>query len=255
MLNYTVQRRVHGFTLVEMALVLLVLGLLTRAAISPLASVLEHRNRQATHNQLQDIKQAMLAHVVAFGALPCPVSMHANGDGAVQSNAGDQPDTAIEDRQQCRFHEGGVPAIALGLPGSLSDTQALLDPWGRAYIYSVSLSNHAVMGNLDFADWTTPGEAARVGVPNLSADISLCTQATGNHCPAAKTRADQIAFLVLSLGKEPDQRGHQGENQDGDRQFVLGSESQQPDNYFDDQLVWGTASDLMYWLLRMGWLP
>jgi prepilin-type N-terminal cleavage/methylation domain-containing protein len=251
MLNCTVQSRARGFTLVEMALVLLVLGLLTRAALLPLASVLEHRNRQATHNQLQEIKQAMLAHVVAYGALPCPVRMH-TGDAAVVH---DQPGTALEDKQQCRFHEGGVPAVALGLPGSLSNTQALLDPWGREYIYSVSLSSHAVLGNLEFADWTTPGEAARVGVPNLSADITLCTQATGNNCPAAHTRVDQIAFLVLSLGKEADQRGHQGENQDGDRNFVLHSESQQPEDFFDDQLVWGTASDLMYWLLRMGWLP
>lgn len=250
------RRCVGGFTLVEMALVLLVLGLLTRAAVLPLAALQEHRDRRATEIRLQEIRQALFAHVVAYGALPCPVTTSVERLNTAVVEVSRDADQALRiDRPRCQLEAGGVPGLALGLSGALGHNGAVLDPWGRAYKYAVSLSSHAHTGDLASADWTTPGEAARVGVRNLSADLTLCRHTSGQGCLARDVRVDQITFVVLSLGKDASTQGHQAENQDNDQYFLLQPESSVHSSQFDDQLVWGTAADTMYWMLRMGWLP
>lgn len=248
----------NGFTLVEMALVLLIMGLLMRATIVPLGALLEHRHRKEADEQLLEIKQAVFAHVVAYGALPCPVasgnlkpvSLPKNIHRQSQSNS----NLALAGKP-CLQHNGGVPARALGLSGALSATDALLDPWGREYLYAVSLNSHAELGEPTVPDWTTPGEASRVGVPNLSASISVCRESYPSGCPSTSIRADQIAFLVLSSSRNTQHTESQTENLDNDDQFVLKAESSSTDDPFDDQLVWGTAADVIYWMLKMGWLP
>jgi prepilin-type N-terminal cleavage/methylation domain-containing protein len=233
--------RESGFTLVEMAMVLLVLGLLTRAAIVPLGSLLEHRHRADASAQLQEIKQAVFAHVIAYGALPCPVAPARPITEYPSENVVRQDTQNLTlFTESCRHSVGGVPATALGLSGVLSDSDALVDPWGREYVYAASLTSHPT---------------ARVGVSRLTASIALCKRTYATGCPDSAVRADQLAFLILSLGSNPARMGSQGENQDGDEYFVLQPESHEPDAPFDDQLVWGTAADVMYWMLKMGWLP
>ncbi|MFK7893136.1 MAG: type II secretion system protein [Granulosicoccus sp.] len=250
------RRKNSGFTLIEMAMVLLILGLLTRAAIMPLTSVIEHRKQQAVDTQLQQIRQAMLSHLVAYGALPCPVAMTHGGLHRLPTTP-DLPSGEVTAMrwQPCLSHQGGVPAVPLGLSGALSSSSALLDPWGQEYIYSVSLNSTTVDGELGPEIWTTPGTASHAGLSQLYADIKICSKPSRNGCPASRIRADQIAFLVLSPGEDNSSRGFQAENLDGDQDFVLLPDSVAPHEQFDDRLVWGTASEMAYWLLRMGWLP
>lgn len=254
------QGRNRGFTLIEMAMVLLILGLLTRAAIMPLTSVIEHRKQQAVDTQLQQIRQGILSHLVAYGALPCPVGtthgeLH-HRPATVDVQSGEVTATRW---QPCLSHQGGVPAVPLGLSGPLSASSALLDPWGQEYIYSVSLNSATVDDESGDesgpALWTTPGAASHAGLSRMKADITICSKPSSSNCPASRIRADQIAFLVLSQGQDNSSLGFQAENLDGDQDFVLLPDSVAPREQFDDRLVWGTASEMAYWLLRMGWLP
>lgn len=244
----------HGFTLVEMAIVLLILGVLTRAAIAPLAAIHEHRNVQVTSRELDKIRESIIAYIVARGALPCPLAEpgHLNpatsNTSALSQNLGDAP-------SDCGIERGGVPAKVLGLAGRLNEEGALVDVWNRPYLYSVSLSNHAQRGNQSVADWTQAGEAAQVGVPYLTADIVICMRMRPNDCSGSDIRANQVAFLIMSYGQDNSETGAQRENLDDDQVFLLQPHSQVADNRFDDLLVWGTAADTMYWMLRMGWLP
>ncbi|MFK7855577.1 MAG: type II secretion system protein [Granulosicoccus sp.] len=244
----------HGFTLVEMALVLLILGVLTRAAISPLAAVHEHRNVQGTARELDAIKDSLIAYVIAHGALPCPLSE--SGPVNLPVSGLNTPSSALVDKaSDCGIERGGVPAKILGLAGRLNDKGALVDLWNRPYLYSVSLSNNSERGNQSVADWTQAGEAAQVGVPYLSADIVICMRMLPSDCSGSDIRANQVAFLVMSHGLDNSDAGAQRENLDNDQVFLLQAPSQVAENRFDDQLVWGTAADTMYWMLRMGWLP
>jgi len=170
-------KKQNAFTLVEMAMVLLIIGVLTKSAISPLSAMREHR-------------------------------LH-----------------------------------------------ALLDPWGRSLRYAVSLSNSTEAGDQALPDWTTPGEAAHVGISNLSSSLVICNSAATANCTGRAIRASQIAFVVLSTGADSSAQGYQGENLDGDDYFVSSGLSIAQDTYYDDLLVWGSNADVIFWLLRMGWLP
>jgi len=234
------RRKLKGFTLVEMAFVLLILGLLVRIAVQPLAQLQERRLWQATQSQLSAIQQALFAHLVSYGRLPCPVTRQ-----ALSVNVNSVEPGGVENQSvNCTVSTGAVPANVLGLRGSIDPSGALLDSWGNPYLYSVSLKN-----------WTTVNQAASVGVANLSADLVLCLQVRTNNCKGASIRADQIVFVVLSRGADSSIAGQQAENQDGDNYFLVTPSNLIAGEEYDDQVVWGTSADAIYWLLRMGWLP
>jgi prepilin-type N-terminal cleavage/methylation domain-containing protein len=247
-----------GFTLVEMALVLLILGVLTRAAVVPFAAAREHRQYRLAAAQLESIRSAVWAHVVSRGALPCPTLLNESWhDGfMLPTAAGDQSQTSAQNEQaECSTFHGGVPARQLGLPGAIDGQGALLDPWNRAFRLAVSAANHRARGDTALSDWTTPGDASRIGIAELEADLVLCSRSAGEHCPAAEVRAHQLAFVVLTTGPDDSATGAQAENVDDDKVFVLREASVQAEKPFDDQLAWGTSAETVYWMLRAGWLP
>lgn len=242
----------RAFTLVEMAFVLLIIGLLTKTAIGPLTTLQAHGKRERAEQDLHLVREAVFAYLVAYGALPCPsLASSANTPYSMKVTG----TSRAVDGQICKVSSGWVPTYELGLAGRVNDRGALLDPWGREYQYAVSLSNDADKGGATLPDWTTPGEAANVGITNLSSDIILCNSSSGANCTGRAIRSDQIAFVVMSAGADNSTRGLQAENQDNDNYFVVTDESVITGAQFDDLLVWGSAADVMYWMLRMGWLP
>ena len=238
-------RSMRGVTLVEMAMVLLILGVLTRAAIAPLTASQKHRNHRLAEVSLQSIRDGLWAHLVATGALPCPVPLDQERIPTVMPAPASQ---AMEQREPriCQTTHGGVPARELGLTGPTGINGALLDPWNRPYRLAVSLTSHTERGSSQLPDWTTPGEASSVGIAELTADLVLCTRAAQARCPSRDTRANQLAFIVVSTGEDNTTRGEQSENQDADAVFVLQEASIRVDHPFDDQLVWGTAAETLY---------
>ncbi len=247
-------RSMRGVTLVEMAMVLLILGVLTRAAIAPLTASQKHRNHRLAEVSLQSIRDGLWAHVVATGALPCPIPLDQERIATVKPAPASLP-TGQQVLSICQVAHGGVPARELGLAGLTGINGALLDPWNRPYRLSVSLASHAERGSSRLPDWTTPGEASSVGIAELTADLVLCTRAAQTRCPNSDTRANQLTFIVVSTGEDNTNRGEQSDNQDADTVFVLQESSMRADHPFDDQLVWGTAAETLYWMLRAGWLP
>jgi len=243
-------KKQNAFTLVEMAMVLLIIGVLTKSAISPLSAMREHRLHQQAEQQVQTVREAVFAYLVAYGSLPCPLSESANF--LVSSNAGNLEDLS---GTRCDVASGFVPTHLLALAGATNEQGALLDPWGRSLRYAVSLSNSTEAGDQALPDWTTPGEAAHVGISNLSSSLVICNSAATANCTGRAIRASQIAFVVLSTGADSSAQGYQGENLDGDDYFVSSGLSIAQDTYYDDLLVWGSNADVIFWLLRMGWLP
>ena len=247
-------RSMRGVTLVEMAMVLLILGVLTRAAITPLTASQKHRNHRLAEVSLQSIRDGLWAHVIAKGALPCPVPLDQERIATMLPTPASLP-MGQGGQSICHIAHGGVPARELGLAGPTGINGALLDPWNRPYRLSVSLNSHTERGSPQLPDWTTPGEASSVGIAELTADLVLCNRATQSRCPGSDTRANQLAFIVASTGEVNTTRGEQSENQDADTVFVLQEASISADHPFDDQLAWGTAAETLYWMLRAGWLP
>lgn len=107
------RQRAAGFTLAELAVVLVVIALLAGGLLAPVGARLDERNRRITAAQLQDIEQALIGFAIIHRRLPCP-SLEA--DPA-------HPRYGLESPSPCDDAvEGRLPWRDLGL--------AATDAWG-----------------------------------------------------------------------------------------------------------------------------
>jgi len=207
-----------GFTLVELAIVLVIVGLLVSAFLTPLSAQLDQSRNAAARRDLQEIKDVLLGFVVVNSRLPCPDT---DGDGTEDACANTNATSSTG---------GNLPWADLGLKST--------DPWGRAYQYRV---NNAFTTNFLL---TTVGTGAGI--------IRVCTD---NTC--AFTESSNVPVLVFSLGKNgsalPVSLDEQ-ENTDGDGIFVSHDFSDGA-NAFDDLLVWVSSNLIMDRMVTTGKLP
>jgi len=239
-MNAAAQR---GFSLVELSIVLVIIGALAGTAVIPLTTSIRQTHYKQTNRQLQSIREAMHGYLVSNGKLPCPVDI--TSDNAV---AADIPNP-------CILPAGGVPAAELGVMGERAANGALLDRWGRPIQYAVSMTDNKELGTSGFPDWLSAGEPGTVGAEKLLADLQLCRKAVSSGCVRKDLIADQIVWVIYSLGEGNDKNGIQAENQDEDTVFAVSAYSINVDQPFDDQVIWASRSELVYWLLRANWLP
>ncbi len=117
----------QGFSLVEIAIVLVILGFLIGNLLHPLAKKVEHDKIKLTQHSLEEIRQALLGFAVLHGCLPCPV-LEAN------KTVGKENRTVNIDvcSQQCGsqpVNEGFLPWLDLGV--------GKYDAWGNMFRYRV----------------------------------------------------------------------------------------------------------------------
>jgi prepilin-type N-terminal cleavage/methylation domain-containing protein len=115
-------RSLRGFTLVEMSLVLVVIGLIILTVFPALNAVRASTQTSLTNSNLQSLLRATAVYVQANGCLPCPTpaSTVGNGFGRVR---GDTNNTACNG---CASPEGIPPFASLGIPALVAH-----DGWGR----------------------------------------------------------------------------------------------------------------------------
>ncbi len=166
----------QGFTLVEIAIVLVIVGLMIGGLITPLSMQLEQRKVAETQKALDEAKEALLGFALQYGYLPCPAVSAGNGQ---EDRSGDN----------CRNgrRQGFLPWATLGL--------AKLDSWNHLYFYSV-----------------TPAFSDSVHHFTLltARDITVFTRDSGGKLASA-TADNDIPALVLSYGKN----GYGARNEQG----------------------------------------
>ena len=119
--------RARGFSLVEMALVLLIVGLLAAVFLPATNTLLDNNRRKETRAKLEALEQAMVRFVMVNRRLPCPAD-GALGTGNAQSGV-EQRNPA----QECTaMATGVVPWRSLGVPAD-----AAMDAWGNLITYRV----------------------------------------------------------------------------------------------------------------------
>ena len=69
-------RRQQGFTLAELAVVLVILALLSGSLLVPLGSRMEARDRQLTLERLRDIQQALIVEIAVYWPPPSGDGVH-----------------------------------------------------------------------------------------------------------------------------------------------------------------------------------
>jgi prepilin-type N-terminal cleavage/methylation domain-containing protein len=217
----------RGFTLVEMAIVLLIVTLLLGGLLMPLSAQVEQRKISETQKALDEIKEALIGFAIVNGRLPCPDN---SGDG--QEDACPTTSTSSSG--------GNVPWVTLGTASG--------DVWGRPYQYRV---NGAFTATFLL---TTSGSGS--GVLRVCTD-SACGTLQGNNVPA----------VVYSSGKNGGTQppGSLDElenttlvaNPKFDRTFVsrVITEAGAQAGEFDDIVVWLSPNILFNRLVAAGKLP
>lgn len=198
-----------GFTLVELAMVLVILALLGGSLLVPLASRIEARDRQVALERLRDIEHALTGFAIIHGRLPCP---------STETDPAD-PRYGVEDTAPCNFtNEGRLPWRSLALPAT--------DPWGHPRLAS--------------ADGWAGHWRYRVDPAFTTAPIAAATAPTGNlqirsHDGSRITTTDsQAVALVYSTGPNRQADGLNASYSAAAPSYQAGESTAD----FDDLLAW-----------------
>jgi len=230
-----------GFTLIELAVVLVILGLLLGGLLMPLAARMDILQYNETRQKLALIKEAINGFVLANGRFPCPASP------ATPSSA------AGSGTENCGLAAGVVPWVTLGTPE--------LDAWGGRFSYAVTAS----MQDEISANTVTP-PASCTTIP-ASASFALCSAGSLTvNSTAGGSVALQVPAVVISHGKnglgayrdDGSQLSSAGasagelQNTDGGSPFVYGETVQ---NGYDDFVEWISLNVLFNRMVSAGRLP
>jgi prepilin-type N-terminal cleavage/methylation domain-containing protein len=217
----------RGFTLTEMAVVLVIVALLIAGMLLPLSAQQDIRARQESEKTLAEIREALIGFAASHGTagkpyLPCP----------------DLDDDGTENRtgSACTSQEGRIPWSDLGL--------GRIDAWNNRYRYRVSAA---------FSDSTAGFSLTSTSTLRACAD-SACAAVVASGVPAVVLShgANGAGAYNMSGGTNTAPTGaDELENTDADDDFV----SRIPDAAFDDLVAWIPATFLMNRMLTSGKLP
>ena len=160
----------QGFTLVEMAIVLVILGFVLGALLLPLQAQRQQIAQVQTENTLENAKRALLGFAQQQGRLPCPATN--NGTAVFPDGTGNASPNMSG---SCARQVGFLPAATLGIQPT--DTKGFaLDGWNNRIRYAVNQANNAGAVNSDF---TTTNGMANQGIANLQPNLRVCSTSTG----------------------------------------------------------------------------
>jgi len=132
-------RKFRGFTLVEIAVVVAIAGILLVMGVKAATSALAATQRSATADNLKNVKNALLAYYSANHRFPCPDSGPAAGrDGQEDRTTAGNPATACLAGGGGALGLGTVPYTTLGLPKGQA-----LDGYGNMVTYWVDTNASA----------------------------------------------------------------------------------------------------------------
>ncbi|MDR1996301.1 type II secretion system protein [Azonexus sp.] len=218
-------RRNHGFSLVELAIVLIIFSLLAGGLMMTLTTQQEIQRLSEVRRQLADIREALLGYVVVNGYLP-PAANPALASGAEGAGLSESGQEA-----------GVLPWATLGLPET--------DPWGQRFTYRV---------NQKFIK--APASPALSGFKLSDAGDIIVTDGAVNI-------ATNLPAIVVSHGRNglggygrnglqrAGAAGDELKNASDNKEFV--SRVQGPN--FDDEVIWVPLPILMSRMVTTGRLP
>lgn len=116
------RRNSHGFSLIELSVVLVIIGLLVGGGIATLEATNQQSRRSDQKRQFDEIREALYGFALSEGRLPCP------DDDYPPDGEEDPLDPGVD--EPCDADEGALPWQQLGL--------GRRNPWGHPLRYHVS---------------------------------------------------------------------------------------------------------------------
>ena len=154
----------QGFSLIEMAFVLVIVTLLLGGLLVPFTTQVEQKRIAETQKAMEEIKEALLGFAVANGRLPCPVGP-----------------TSGDELPPCSNTTGFLPYSTLGVNRA--------DAWGRLYRYAVS------------ANFTTTPATTPLGTYFTLSTTPTIVVKTRDSSGSPTTLSSEAVAVIISLGK------------------------------------------------------
>ena len=259
------KRHALGFTLTEIAVVLVVVGLLMGGMMMTVTMQIDQRRRNETQQTIEMARDALLGYAIANGRLPCParvviVSGLDTLTGVEQLSSG----TSATGGPCTAPYYGFYPAVTVGLAGTDSSGY-LLDAWGHRIRYAVTTANSSA--------FTTNGQIkAGLAAQTLTPDLQVCSSSAGIAngvsipCSAGNgltTATGGAAAVILSLGANAGSGGTSADEirnaktatSYNDRGFVYHTpvpSGGTPNMEFDDLVTWLSPNVLYNRLIAAG---
>lgn len=250
----------RGFTLIEMAVVLVVVSLLLGSLLVPLASQVEQRRIESTEQILDQARAALLAFAAARGRLPCPADATGGQEKVTMATGA------------CASNPGFLPAATLGL-SPLDAAGYALDGWGMEQNRIRYAVRSATINSVSEV-FTKTGGIRNAGMPAISAFaeanglLFVCSAGSGVSaagCGAsAFTLTSEAVAVIWAVGPNAATGGVSADelenpNPNGaggvDRIYVSRPRGAGAGPEFDDQMVWITPPLLFQRMIAAGQLP
>lgn len=219
----------RGFTLLEMAIVLVIVGLLLGGLLGGLNGMRAVQDSDGTKRQLDDIREALVTFAVVNRRLPCPAA-----PGTADTVAG----AGIERAPTAAGCTGGavgvLPWATLGLPEA--------DSWGRRFSYRVSPSFSRTAPAITLAS-AGDNTVQNLALVSIAIQVPAVVVSHGANPAGSRNRQGALAAPGANPGEV--------ENSDGDAIYVADT----PGANFDDQVIWIPTTLLLGRMLQAGALP
>jgi len=277
--------RRSGFTLVELAVVLAIVGLLLGSLLYTLSAQIAQRNYEETRRRLDQARELVLAFAIVNGRLPCPA--RANSAGAEVRIADTDPTPS--NRGKCRDgagtedYYGGtladgttggfLPAATIGFT-QVDSAGFAVDTWQNRIRYAVAINKTAcaTAPPAGLPLFTNAANLKTYGMSCQPNDLLVCKSATGmagGDCGPASNQImtkSLVVAIIFSTGKNgatsPGGAGiDEAANLNGagnvDPNFVFHppAPSEAANGEFDDQFTWISIGELYGKLVSAGVLP
>ncbi len=244
------QQHIKGFSLVELAIVLVIVALLTSGLLLGISGQRNVAENSDAQRQLENIREALLGFAMANGRLPCPAdpSITFGGGEAIMCitpgcplPSGAPAGTPAD--KTCSLEFGVLPWNTLGVTET--------DPWGNRLTYFAGLEFSKPMS----WDDTKSGRRSRF---SLETEGRANIEDGTNHIVASK-----LPTVIVSHGSRAagawQPTGHQLpgatndelENSNATLTFI----SRTPSDTFDDLVIWVSPSILKSKMVAAGRLP
>ena len=258
-----------GFTLVEIAIVLIIVTILLGYTVAMFPIQQELRQYRQANAEMEEIKDALIAFAQVNGRLPCPDT--AEGSGAAVNGEEERTEEAFPTLDTCNSIYAFLPAKTLGIQGDFDAISRLLDPWGEPYRYGVSDGSESG----DPADnpednFVDQNNIKAVGIGGMEGDIFVCNNSTNAAtyltCTAAGTTKvmSKISAIIVSTGKDQGRVSSniQNENMDNfnnagqdDRVYVHTQRNDTSGGEYDDVVKWLPTNLLLSKMIEADQLP
>jgi prepilin-type N-terminal cleavage/methylation domain-containing protein len=252
-------RYARGFTLVELAVVLAIVGLLLGSLMYTLSAQTEVRSFEESRRRLEYARELLLAYAIVNGRLPCPAictdypTCSAGGSESISVAAG-----SGTGGECTAYYDGYLPAKTIGFAPTDSNGYAL-DPWNNRIRYAVSKTSKP--------HFTANVTLKTDGITTTPADIAICKHLAAADQTSCGGAANQVvtngtvAAVIWSQGKNYSVSGavssDEKNNNDAFEAFVsrTPTTADSADGEFDDMLVWIPVGTLYERMIGAGVLP